>query len=291
MMLFTSHLRKAFSLVELVFAIIVLGIVAAIGAEIIVQVYENYITQRALHRTSSKTELVASQIANRLAYAIPDTIIARQSASTFQPISDVPDKNYSTLQWTGYDADSFTFTGTPGWSGFCDVDASSLNSLVTPGSALGNATNVIGNLSGTEVKSLANAAIFFPDEYDENTIGYAGSSGVNSVSTVASGTGSTLSLDAAASRDISEHYKLAWSSYAIVPETQTNGLYTLKLYYNFQPWNGDTYTNATKTTLIRNVSVFNFTGTGDTIRFKLCTQENIGGDFPITTCKEKAVFR
>ncbi|MEA2048531.1 MAG: prepilin-type N-terminal cleavage/methylation domain-containing protein [Campylobacterota bacterium] len=294
-MLFTSHLRKAFSLVELVFAIVVLGIVASIGAEIIVQVYENYITQRALHRTSSKTELAASQLANRLAYAIPDTIIARQSASTFQPISNVPNKNYSTLQWTGYDAESFTFTGTPGWSGFCDVDnaGTGTNALITPGSALGTANTIIGHLSGTEAKSLANAAIFFPTHYDENTIGYAGQTGTTSVTRVTSGTGTTFTLDtvAAGSRDISEHYKLAWSSYAIVPVLDSNGLYTLNLHHNFQPWDGDDYSSATITPLIRNVSVFNFTGTGNTIRFKLCTQENIGGTYPITTCKEKAVFR
>jgi len=287
------NLRKGFSMVELVFAIVVLGIVSSIAAQIIVKVYENYITQRALHRTSSKTELVASQLVNRLAYAIPDTIIARLNASTFNSINVVSAKTYSILEWVGYDAESFNYTQAPGWSGFCDVDASSLNTLVTSGSTLGNADDVIGHLSGTDAKTLGNSAVFFPNTFDENSIGYAGQTGTTSVSTVDSGTGSTLTLDAPTSgtRTITEHYKLAWSAYAIVPVQQTNGLYTLNLHYNFQPWDGDPYTNGTQTTLIRNVSVFNFTGTGNTIRFKLCTQENIGGTYPITTCKEKAVFR
>ncbi|MCW8821398.1 MAG: prepilin-type N-terminal cleavage/methylation domain-containing protein, partial [Sulfurovum sp.] len=63
-------LRTAFSMLELIFVIIILGIVSSIGAEIIAQVYESYIVQRATHRSSIKTELAATQIANRLTYAV-----------------------------------------------------------------------------------------------------------------------------------------------------------------------------------------------------------------------------
>ena len=71
------HLRHAFSMIELIFVIIILGIISSIGAEIIASVYEQYIIQRAQHRASLKTELAATQIANRLAYAMPSTIVRR----------------------------------------------------------------------------------------------------------------------------------------------------------------------------------------------------------------------
>jgi len=307
--------RSAFTMIELVFVIVILGIVSSIGAELIAKVYENYIVQRALHRSSVKTELVASQIANRLAYSIPRTIIARLDNTTFTSIDNAPTKTYNILEWISSDSDSFTAIKNttaagrrPGWSGFCDVDDTAnttTNSISSPGSDFDVADTIITNLSGTNAKSLANTAILFPGTYDENTVGFKGSltsdifaGRVNSYS------GTTLSLDNNIS-GVKEHYKLAWSAYAIVP-TQITGtdltqrgfkttdeIYDLALHYNFQPWDGIHYDDGAtqKTTLIRNVSVFNFLGTGSTIRFKLCIQENIGGTYPITTCKEKAVIR
>ncbi len=61
-----KKMRRAATLLELTFAIAILGIVASIGSEIIVRVYEQYIVQRAQYRASFKTELSAFEIANRL---------------------------------------------------------------------------------------------------------------------------------------------------------------------------------------------------------------------------------
>lgn len=308
--------RSAFSMLELVFVIVILGIVSSIGAELIARVYENYIVQRALHRSSAKTELVASQIANRLAYSIPRTVIARLNGTTFTSIDNAPTKTYNMLEWIASDADSFTAITSaaaagrqPGWSGFCDVNDTvntTINSISSPGSNFGLANTIITNLSGTNAKSLANAGILFPGTYDENTLGFKGSlSGDIFVSRVNTYTGTTITLDNNNANGVKEHYKLAWSAYAIVP-TQVTGaelikrgfqatdeIYDLALHYNFQPWDGLYYDDdaTQKITLIRNVSVFNFLGTGSTIRFKLCVQENIGQTYPITTCKEKAVIR
>ena len=312
--------RPAFSMLELIFVIIILGIVSGIGAEVIAKVYENYIVQRALHKSSVKTELVAAQIANRLAYAIPNTVIARQDptiANTFEAINSAPAKTYNIMQWIGFDADSFgasTGSNNPGWNGFCDVDDTAntdTNKISTPGSDLELANTIITNLSNSN-KKLGNAAVLYPATYDVHSVGYTEGTRNMLISpildTTATGAGTTvITFDAVAvdTRDIKEHYKLAWTAYAIVP-TEITGteltdrgfdagdtIYDLALHHNFQPWDGTFYNSAAtvKTTLIRNVSVFNFMGTGDTIRFKLCTQENIGGTYPITMCKEKAVIR
>jgi len=62
--------KKAFSMLELVFVIAILGIVASISSSVIVQVYESYIMQRAVHNASIDTELAINQITNRLTYRI-----------------------------------------------------------------------------------------------------------------------------------------------------------------------------------------------------------------------------
>jgi len=176
--------------------------------------------------------------------------------------------DYNVLQWVGYDGDSFeSFTSDidriPGWSGFCDLNASTTHIIKTPGSKL-SIVNTIKSKFGYAGKF----AIYFPGD----STAYYGA-----------GTTDTIALDNNASR-IMEHYKLAWSSYALVVE---NG--DLYLYYNFAPSKAAAI-GTSKQLLLKNVSVFKFQGAGNTIRFKICKQENIGEDYNITSCKEKAVF-
>ena len=50
-------------MLELIFVIIILGIIASIASELIAKVYESYILQRAQYKANMKTELAAKQIA------------------------------------------------------------------------------------------------------------------------------------------------------------------------------------------------------------------------------------
>jgi len=85
---------------------------------------------------------------------------------------------------------------------------------------------------------------------------------------------------------------LAWSAYSLVPEDlDGDGLFNLFLYYNYQPWNGEKYTDGSRSLLITDVSVFKFTENGGVIQLKLCASENIGENFNISSCKEKAIIR
>lgn len=268
-----NRLTSAFSMLELVFVIVILGIVASIGSEMIVKVYESYIVQRAEHRATLKTELAATQIANRLASAIPGTVVRRiTTTGATEGINDLmsldPSGNtYTVLQWVASDTDSFnaydSTTKKVGWSGVCDIDSSLTDTIQTPGSDL-SLTNTIKNNLG----STSNFAVYFP--YD--TTAYFGS-----------GTTDTINLDNNASH-IVEHYKLAWTSYALVVDGGD-----LYLHYNFSPTRGVNVGN-TRSLLMKNISTFKFRGDGRTIRFKICKEEPISEDVNITACKEKAVF-
>lgn len=266
-----KKLTPAFSMLELVFVIVILGIVASIGAEMIAKVYEGYIVQRAEYRATVKTELAATQIANRLTYAIPGTVYRKNSAeSVIEEITDdmnLGGDQYTILQWVGSDMDSYNAAAIPGWSGFCDIDdpANTANSLSTPGSALGMTTTIMNNLSA----SAPNPKIYFP--YDSNEYN-------------ASIAGTTITLSGTGAPHIVEHYKLAWSSYALVVDDGN-----LYLYYDF-PAIPAVGVGATRSLLLSNVSTFKFKGDGRTIRFKICKEERIGDDVNITACKEKAVF-
>lgn len=305
-----NHIKSkpAFSMLELIFVIIVLGIVASIGSQIIVQVYESYITQRALHRSSIKTGLATTQLANRLAYSIPDTVIGRKNDDvTFRAIEDIPmgSTDYMILEWISADADSFgAVTATtnlgrrPVWSGYSDVNDSAINTLSTPGSRLSKLSAIIDNLSPS-TNDISNTAILFPSTYNAHSVGFTGTdSSADDIHPVSGNTGdATLDLDAKANRTIKEHYKLAWTAYAVKPINPhtmpgtTGTVYDLQLWYDYQPWDGESYSDGSNVILIRNVSVFKFTGSGNTIRLKICQRENIGEALTTNTCKEKAVIR
>jgi len=271
-----SILRPALTMIELILVIIILGIVASLGAEIIANVYEGYIIQRAQYRASIKTELAAIQIANRLAYAIPGTVVRKNGTGAGGTDINEPGDalNDTTLQWVGADVDSFNaravHSNLPGWSGFCDINPSTTASISTPGSNL-IVTNIIrGNLGLTA----ANPRIYFPAQ-----------NGLVSYQATLPLVGTTITISnplPVASPKIVEHYKLATSSYALVADGD------LTLYYNFAPIRG-TAIRGLSEILLRNVSTFEFRGDGRTIRFKICVDERIG-DGNITTCKEKAVF-
>lgn len=271
--------RSAFSMVELVFVIAILGIVSSIGAEIISQIYESYIVQRAQYRAASKTELAINQIANRLRYAIPGTVGFRPTlGGTFKGITEANNGNDTVLQWVAYDGDSFeAMTSTsrkPGWSGFCDIDASSSTSIVTPGSNMDLTTTIIGKLGG----NINQARIYFPD---------------NTSHAVASGTGEAITITAIpVGSNIYERYKLAWTSYALeVKANAATGKDDLILHYKFAPIVGQAIVGSSSV-LLRDVTNFRFQGSEGSLRIKICKDEQIGMDVndTIHACKEKVVF-
>lgn len=322
--------RSGFTLLEVVLVLVILGIVASIGSTIVSQLYENYIVQRALQRVSLKTELAADQIANRLRYAIPSSVITRDPINpiNFIALEDFPagntDRRPRVLEWIGYDNDSFSSRLRPGWSGYCDIAATTTalmsgqrQRIITPGSRLRFADTVIRNLSGG-ADNLADAALLFQTNgmhspavpQGPNCYGYNGNRAC--IYQVAGRAGQrTITLDnpIVTNNYISPLYKLAWSAYAIVPinirraTDQNSALFDLQLRYGYQPWNTNAnldYQNANtnRSILLRNVTAFKYSQLGNTIRFKICATEQIGGNNVddvaaqnISVCKEKVVMR
>jgi prepilin-type N-terminal cleavage/methylation domain-containing protein len=271
--------RKGFSMIELIFVIVVLGIVASLGSEMIANVYRSYVVQRAEHRAQLKTELASALIAVRLQYAIPVTLYRIKDDNSSEPLArdlgGTSAKSYRGILWVGYDADSRDAAATPGWSGFCDLNASDRDHMVTPGSDLSLAHDIIANLGGDS----DNATVYFPGESGEHNI---------SLDTAHN----EIDFDTNVSRLV-EHYRLAWSSYAAVCE-DGNATYCgdLYLYYKIPPTPGANYrqSGTEKRLIMRNVSSFKFRSDGQTLRFKICVEENIGENKGIPACKEKAVF-
>ena len=315
-MKFNTH-KKAFSFLELIFVIVILGVVSSIGSSIIVQVYENYITQRAMHNVSIKTELAINQIVNRLTYRIGSTVIARNPDTSatdyFLPLNalgyNVSNKDRFILEWIGYDEESFSYRSKTGWSGYADISATTRTVIATPGSRLVFARTIIKNLAGNTDDP--NLALFFSlggqsfstDIINPSPKCYGYDANTSCVHQVTVRSHRQFNANMPAGVNISDHYKMAWSAYAIVPVDRDGNVlssisdvrnFDLELRYNYQPWNGIQYDNAvtSKKILLRNVTAFKFSERGGTLRLKLCATEKLDDiKTNISICKEKVVIR
>jgi prepilin-type N-terminal cleavage/methylation domain-containing protein len=295
--------RAAFTMIELVIVIVVMGIVASIGSDIIVNLYENYIKTKAINRLQAQSELVLNQIAKKLGSRVKDSVIARND-TTFLDYVTLTDANdsYQILEWIGKDAESFNGIKNPGWSGFIDLDNPQTTNptLKTIGSELNTTNSIIKSLSNNQVSllqgdGLQKPAIIFKGNsiFNLDDFGWNGVDGnyTHKVSYTA-GLNDVLNFEETNKpTEIFEQYDLAWSAYAIVPEGDQND-FNLTLHYNYQPWEDERYDqNASKSVLIEHASTFKFTKVGDTIRLKLCVHDNNqSGNYDFAFCKEKVVY-
>ncbi len=309
-------IRNAFTMLELIFVIVILGIVASIGSQMIVQAYQAYLMQRAVHRAGVKTELAVNLLANRLTDRIDRSLIARRppdatgayTGNTYgtdlYPAGEVPiDKVdiFRMLEWIGYDHDSFNLRSLPAWNGYCDINNSTFSTLVTPSSRLTD----LNLTSGYYLGSNKPAVVF------RGTPHYKDTNGSYRADCMYTSNGCIFPVQAASDTQLnftgggdrtagamvySESYRLANSAFAVVPTNEHNisgtPTWDLELRYGYQPWLGENHKdNATRTLLLRNVSVFRFRKEINSIRIKLCTIERIATGSTISLCKEKAVIR
>jgi len=317
--------KHAFTMLELIFVIIILGIVSSIAASVLAKIYENHLIQRSIHQVSINTELAAEQIVNRLQFSMPMLVVARNPNN----LADVrelyrtagADITRTALEWIAYDNDSFTASRTPGWSGYADLNSTRSapnHSIRTPGSDLNLTNTIMENLSQNRVRTIGPIGgaqrrpnlIFSGDIpfqlspggaadilYRTTCLGLGGA--MNTTCSIPISADSfanahdRINFVNAAPINMGEFYKLAWSAYAIVPlAPNADGTFDLTLRSNYQPWAGDDWNDGKSNILIRNVTVFKFMESAGTLRFKLCAKSFITGttDF-VSACKEKVITR
>ncbi len=299
--------KKAFTLIEIVMVIVVLGIVSVIGTNIITHMYDGYIKSKIVNKLQSKSEQVLDIIAKRLSYRIKDSVVASKSGvfSTYLKLSNPSLTNtHNVLEWIGYDNEGMIgeWDGSKfiGWSGFIDLDNPNTTntSFVTSGSRLDKVKTIIDNLSYNSVNlnsTNGGVAIVFKCAHNPSTssfFGFLGGGGSSNIYEVGKKSNTELQFKnppTIGNANYCEHYYLAWTAYALVPEGTNTNDFNLTLKYNYRPWKGEKYSSAsTKSAVLTDhVSTFRFIQVGDTIRVKLCLRDPQSS---YGFCKERAVF-
>jgi type II secretory pathway pseudopilin PulG len=294
--------RFAFTMIELIFVIMIMGILGKYGVEFLSQAYNNFIFSKINNTLQSDSQSAIEVIASRLQFRIKDSIIARVPESTHTHFKALADSDYNetatVLEWVGMDIEGFrgdlnTTPILPTWSSIIDINESQYNLLKTPETNTSAINNLIDVLSDGD-SNISNAAIYFVGSNtnikewgwggvalaDQNKSIHRIDAGVNIdefVPKVADFNGT----------DVYEYYQFAWTAYAVEHDTTSGDLF---LHYDYQPWEGDKYNDsATKKALImKNVSTFRFKAVGSVVKIQVCTKSNVMENYSI--CKEKTIF-
>ena len=315
-------MKRAFTLLELVVVIVVLGIIAMMSFNAIMNIYSNYFQTRTVNELETQTEIALEQISKRLEHRIKPSVIARKTDGAFLALNDSGvnlNAEYEILEFIPYAYEIFNDVPSGNkagrYSGYADLAKSSpATGLISPGSNF--TTGVVETIKDLTCREDTNAtcvdftkkdggvvAIFSDVYYNvQSSFGYSngtvpvsldiakvgvkgGQSGLN---------GNTLEISGFGGKQISEQYHLAYTANAIVPEQSAdpkdtaNGVFDLNLYYDYRPWMGEKYKqNGEKATLAKNVTRFVFTEKNGVIVLKLCMRAK---NSEITICKSKAVY-
>jgi prepilin-type N-terminal cleavage/methylation domain-containing protein len=308
--------NSAFTMVEVIIVIVIFGIIATIGANIIARMYMNYMQARTVNYIQTQSGIVLEQIAKRLQYRVKASAIALRTGdgSILRLDNFRVDNSYNVVQWIGYSNEAQLNSATaPGWSGFIDIDASGGGILSTPGSNLAEAGGIMDRLSSGRVtlNAGAPAALIFRGIPDDSNIttelgyGWDGNGGdARYMLTATRRINTAFNIAGTNPTRIYEHYYLAHSAYALVSNITcgagcSNTNFTLRLNYNYQPWSttvtNRSYLTASSAILATNVNLFRIRQTGSTIRLKLCLhdggQSGLGNATrPVIACKEEVVL-
>ena len=86
-------MKKAFTLVELIFVMVVLAIIAGVGTDILRSLFDNYAVTAQIHRLESVANNAADTIATRLEKRVPQTTAIETTGTNYQPLSAINEQS------------------------------------------------------------------------------------------------------------------------------------------------------------------------------------------------------
>jgi len=294
--------KNAFTMIELIFVIVVMGILGKFGTEFLAQAYRNFISTQIQNKFQNQSSTAVEFIAKRLQYRIKSSVIVRESNAfgTFELLEGFQSSGYDVLEWVNYDAEGLRDQA---WSGIYSKQRSNTE-LYSPETNTTQIDNLISILSNTNA-NLSNAAIFFigsdssKDSWGWDGVAFTDFS--NSMKPIKSGgtikefADDVTGADNFSILDLNNNqynsYQLSWTANAIVFDQANQKLW---FYSDYRPWEGEKYTDANiKELIMEEVSDFKKKQSKSIITIKVCSINEKLKDLEeaaFLTCKEKTIL-
>ena len=104
------RIRNAFTMLELIFVIVIMGLLAKFGVEFLARAYDTFIYSSVNNKLQSNSATALELINKRLQYRIKDSVIVRENINNnnFTSLaSATPGTTYLVLEWISSDIDGF----------------------------------------------------------------------------------------------------------------------------------------------------------------------------------------
>lgn len=310
------RLLKAFTLIEVIVTIVILGILSAGTFVSLEHLYLRSAKSKAFNDLSMISQISLDHISALMYERVPSSVIGyNPSSNTFQSIFAV-DTNFTILEWIGIASEAHKLRA---YSGFVDMNASIRPRL----SSIGVNSSLIGTTLGKKFKdgNVSQLGLMFAGSFDDgasyasnefnSTFGWHGNHASTRIYDVTLGADGNITLLTTPPEEIYEKYYFVDSAYAVargsdVNTTACSGITTpvtndtLFLFYNYRPWKGETFcgdkgVNGTKmgdaTILSSHVSGFQAGVINGTIYINMTLNKIIrGSENNVTLSKQKAVY-
>lgn len=251
--------RSAFTMIELLFVIVIMGIVGGFALDTLRQYYENIYRSHEYSKRVADADHALEQISHYFESALNSSIVNldRGSGTGCFGTPVAGDANDYTVAFVAADSDSLRGSnGQPGWNedtvllpnnriNAADVNYTVANSIITK----------LAPPSATPAYTLLNSAIYDTDSKDVDACtrfnwNGGGTQGYHAISAMDD---TNLTLDPANVASNGKEKYLLRSGYAF--RVLNNG--DFMMYSNFRPWRGEAYTTALNQNLIaRDVAFF-----------------------------------
>ncbi len=294
--------RLAFSMVELILSIVIMGILSSGAYLSLKKLFQRTAKSKAISELSFDSTLVSNQIVSLLENRIPSSVIGYDSSDgSFESIYSVS-KSYPILEWLSIDKDAYIDGKYSGFVNFDECDKS-LKKINSPDTIEVNASK---------------HALIFAGAFDEGSVVY-GSDFNDSFGWHEKEYNQIFEINSSSSGEeiyllkkpdvIYEKYFLVESAYSIARyedinqsascidelgvEITDNSLF---LFYNFRPWKGESFcadkngTRAGAVTILSNeVSGFEVNFVNGVLQFNLSLHRNTH-KIDVNISKQKALL-
>ena len=290
-------------MIELIFVIVIMGILGKFGVEFLAQAYKSFIFTKINNELQQNSATAVEFIASRLQYRIKDSTIARTGAGALPvALGSASGDTYTVLEWVASDMEGFRGDSVPLWSGILDLDASTKTLLDSPQTNTGLIDTLVQTLSYSGSSTIADVALYFIGSNSDIVTGYGWNADLTEVNAqrgtmhpVTSVVGQPTQFTSSTGTDFTgidlyEYYKLAWTANAIVYTPGTNNKGTLTFWYDYQPWQGESYTAGKDAVIMENVSTFRFISIDSIVKIQVCVKSDLITEETYSLCKEKTIF-